>query len=51
MRLVGAGVTLEGHDEAAIGPPPLLGEQTDAILREVGYSDSAIDGLRASEVI
>lgn len=51
MRLVGAGVTLEGHDGTTIAPPPLLGEHGEAILRELGYSDEAIAGLRASEVI
>jgi len=28
--------------------PPLLGEHTDELLREVGYSDAQIDGLKAS---
>ena len=51
MRLVGAGVTLEGHDETSIAPGPLLGEHGEAILRELSYSDEAIAGLRASEVI
>jgi formyl-CoA transferase len=51
MRLVGAGVTIEGHDESTIAPPPLLGEQSEAILGELGYSDDDIAGLRASEVI
>lgn len=51
MRLVGSGVTLEGHDESTIAPPPLLGEQTDAILGELGYSAEAIAALRTAEVI
>jgi len=50
-RLLGAAVTIGGHDESGIGPPPLLGEQTDTILRELGYTDEAIAGLRAAEVI
>ena len=30
---------------------PLLGEHTDEVLREIGYSDSEISGLRANEVV
>ena len=32
-------------------PPPLLGEQTDEILRELGYSPAEIDALRAEGVL
>jgi crotonobetainyl-CoA:carnitine CoA-transferase CaiB-like acyl-CoA transferase len=32
-------------------PPPLLGEHTDAVLRALGYCQSAIDELRRSETI
>jgi crotonobetainyl-CoA:carnitine CoA-transferase CaiB-like acyl-CoA transferase len=28
------------------GPPPLLGEDTEAVLRELGYTDEDIDALR-----
>jgi len=51
MRLLGSSVTLAGHDEAGIGPPPLLGEHTTSILQELGYSPEAIERLRAQEVI
>jgi crotonobetainyl-CoA:carnitine CoA-transferase CaiB-like acyl-CoA transferase len=32
-------------------PPPLLGEHTDAILRQFGYDDTAIADLRASGAV
>ncbi len=51
MRLLGSAVTLTGLDEARIGPPPLLGEHSEAILRALGYSDETIGQLRSAEVI
>jgi crotonobetainyl-CoA:carnitine CoA-transferase CaiB-like acyl-CoA transferase len=51
MRLLAGPVTVSGHDEATIGPPPLLGEQTDEILAELGLATADIERLRNSEVI
>jgi len=51
MRLLGNAVTVEGSDEAGIQPPPLLGEHTAAVLRELGRDDDTIDDLRARAVI
>ena len=34
--------------EAAIGPVPALGADTDAVLRELGYADAAIAAMHAS---
>ncbi len=48
MRLVGSAVSL-GEDRA--GPPPLLGEHTRIVLRELGYSDEEIEALTAEKVI
>ena len=40
------------HAEAGFdGPPPLLGEDTEAILRELGYDDGALASLRADGAI
>lgn len=50
MRLLGSGVTLDRHLDV-VGPPPLLGEHTEPILAELGYSDDTIARLRKDEVI
>jgi crotonobetainyl-CoA:carnitine CoA-transferase CaiB-like acyl-CoA transferase len=48
MRLVGGAVSI-GPDRA--GPPPLLGEHTASVLRELGYTDAQIGDLTAQKVI
>jgi crotonobetainyl-CoA:carnitine CoA-transferase CaiB-like acyl-CoA transferase len=32
-------------------PPPLLGEHTDAILRDAGYTDAEIKALREAGAV
>ncbi|WP_335338857.1 CaiB/BaiF CoA transferase family protein [Variovorax sp. PAMC 28711] len=41
--------TLDGERPGIRLQPPLLGEHTDALLREVGYSDAEIDALKARQ--
>ncbi|MGH3504040.1 MAG: CaiB/BaiF CoA transferase family protein [Nocardioidaceae bacterium] len=49
-RVLGGAVDVEGHDESAT-PPPLLGEHTEQVLRELGHDQAAIERLRRDEVI
>jgi crotonobetainyl-CoA:carnitine CoA-transferase CaiB-like acyl-CoA transferase len=51
MEFVGAPVRYSNFTEARSLPPPLVGEHTVAILRELGYRDQAIEELRAHQVI
>jgi formyl-CoA transferase len=51
MRLFGAPVSIGGFDDHEIKPPPLLGEHTDEVLRELGREPAAIDALRAAGAI
>jgi crotonobetainyl-CoA:carnitine CoA-transferase CaiB-like acyl-CoA transferase len=41
----------EGLDSPTIGSPPLLGEHTDSILGELGYSSETIAALHQDGVV
>ncbi len=52
ITLVSNPVKIAGHEGAPIGPPPLLGQHTAEVLRDLlGYDASAIADLRAAGVI
>jgi crotonobetainyl-CoA:carnitine CoA-transferase CaiB-like acyl-CoA transferase len=51
ITLTRAGFKLQGADPAVASPPPRLGEHTEEVLRDVGYSDTDIANLRASGAI
>jgi len=40
-----------GYDDPQIGRPPLLGEHTEALLAELGYSRERISELRSKRAI
>ncbi len=41
----------DGFDPPSLGTPPLLGADTDAVLRELGLDGAAVAGLRADGVV
>jgi len=49
--VIGTPFNLSRTPGAIRSRPPLLGEHTDEVLRELGYDTAAITGLRAREVI
>jgi crotonobetainyl-CoA:carnitine CoA-transferase CaiB-like acyl-CoA transferase len=51
VSVVGSGVHVNGEALRPSAPPPRLGEQTNAILEELGYSPSEIEGLRTIHAI
>jgi formyl-CoA transferase/CoA:oxalate CoA-transferase len=51
LRLTGVPITLSRTPGEIHDPPPLLGEHTDQILHELGYSDKQIQRLRSEGVV
>jgi crotonobetainyl-CoA:carnitine CoA-transferase CaiB-like acyl-CoA transferase len=51
IELVGQPVIMSRTASRIRTPPPLIGEHTDELLRELGYDDEAIAELRTEEVI
>lgn len=42
---------LTPHDRSDFTPPPLLGEHTSAVLRELGFTEETVTGLAASGAV
>ena len=50
VKVLGNPIHLGDH-KARIGVAPLLGQHTDEVLKEAGYNDEEISGLKAEEVV
>lgn len=50
-RVIGAPIKLSHTPASLRAAPPVLGQHTDAVLAELGYSAAAITGLREARVI
>jgi crotonobetainyl-CoA:carnitine CoA-transferase CaiB-like acyl-CoA transferase len=51
MTFIGPPVRYSNFAEETSRAPPLMGEHSAGVLRELGYSDEAIEELRARRVI
>ncbi|MET4089339.1 CoA transferase [Bradyrhizobium sp. S3.5.5] len=51
IRLVGQPVTLSRTPSKMVARPPEFGEQTDEVLREFGFDQEEIAGLKAAKVV
>jgi crotonobetainyl-CoA:carnitine CoA-transferase CaiB-like acyl-CoA transferase len=51
LRLPGIAIKLSTTPGTVRLPPPRLGEHTDAVLREMGYSDKQISDMRSSGTV
>ena len=51
FRAVGNPIRFVGTDPDPVDPPPLLGEHTNAILRDLGFDGPAIDALLANGIV
>ena len=51
IRVPGLGFKFAGEDMSPKSPPPHLGQDTEAVLRSIGYESGQIEDLRAARVI
>ncbi len=51
IRLLRTGFKLDGARPSVANPPPLLGEHTDVLLAELGFSEADIVILRAAGAV
>jgi crotonobetainyl-CoA:carnitine CoA-transferase CaiB-like acyl-CoA transferase len=50
-RVIGAAIKLSKDPASVRTPPPVLGQHTDAVLKEIGYDSETIAKLRSQRVI
>ncbi|HEY8755161.1 MAG TPA: CoA transferase, partial [Candidatus Dormibacteraeota bacterium] len=51
LRMPGSPIKLSHHIASVRRPPPLLGEHTDEVLRELGFPATDIAALRDTGVV
>lgn len=51
MKLVGPAVIYSESDVKIRSPPPLLGEHTDVVLHDAGFTSAEVATFRAQKVI
>jgi formyl-CoA transferase len=51
IRVLRTGIKLDGQAPAVATPPPTLGQHTDQILTELGYSQTDIEALKKEQAV
>ncbi len=51
VRMAGQPMTLSRTPSRLVAPPPALGEHTDAVLKELGFTAKEIAALRKANAI
>ena len=51
LRVLGNGIHIDGKPSAPVTPPPTLGQHTDPILAELGYSPEQILGFHTNGAV
>ena len=49
-RVVGQPIIMSGADSAIERPPPTIGQHTDEVLAQAGYSEDEIAGFREAGI-
>ena len=51
LKMIGLPIELSETPGRIDRPPPLLGEQTNIVLKEAGYSDAEVQNFRARGIV
>jgi formyl-CoA transferase len=51
IRVLRTGIKVDGKAPAVDQPPPMLGQHTDTILAELGYTPADIDALKKEQAV
>ena len=51
VQVVGQAISLSRTPSDIVRPPPTIGQHTDEILADLGYSEAEIDGIKAAGAV